>query len=79
MKINTYEHIQPNFNEQCQSKKNQGLTNVNQSDSRGYKGNRIQAVKNSINKFVNVVNKSHNSREPIRNASWEQTRLTQKS
>lgn len=65
MKINTYDHIQRNisprstpamaFNQistgNVKVKKYQGLTNVNQSDLRDYKGNRIQAVKNSINKL----------------------------
>ena len=44
-------------------KKNQGLTTINQTDSRDSKGYRIQAVKTSINKVINVVNKSHKTRE----------------
>ena len=44
--------------------KNQGLTIINQTDSRDSKGYRIQAVKNSINKVINVVNKSNKAREP---------------
>ena len=65
--FNTNNGIQPNFNRQCQSRKNQGLTTINRTDSRDSKGYRIQAVKTSINKVINVVNKSYKAREsPLR-------------
>ena len=63
--FNTNNGIQPNFNRHCQSRKNQGLTTINETDSRDSKGYRIQAVKTSIKKDINVVNKSHKAREPL--------------
>ena len=55
------------FNE-CKSVRFKGL----KSDQ-----NRIQGVKYSINKVINVVNKSQKACKPWWNAAWEQTQLTQ--